>query len=407
MRVLIISDFGHVNGGAAKVAIESARGLAEAGENVTFTYAIAPLSERLDHPNITPVHCEAREVWAVGSKLAAARQGIWNGRAGTFLDGLIARQPKDTIIHLHQWTKAFSPAAIDAAARSGLPVVITCHDYFSFCPAGGYFDFGEGKPCQRQPMSLSCITRNCDRASYAHKLVRVARQWGSNRSLSACSNLTFLHVSDFARAFAEPHLPKHARHVTVENMMEAEKTSPANVAANRHVLFLGRFTQEKGVHLLAEAARAANMPVRFVGEGPMAAEIARINPEAEIRPWVAADRVFDEIRQARAIVAPSIWYESGPMTICEAQACGVPGIVSREMGAANWVRDTVDGYIVPAGDVGALAGALSLLTPHGASRLGSSAHAHYWANPFTLARHVARTMDVYLNRYRETSSRGS
>jgi len=31
MRCVIVSDFGAVNGGAAKVAIESARGLAEAG----------------------------------------------------------------------------------------------------------------------------------------------------------------------------------------------------------------------------------------------------------------------------------------------------------------------------------------------------------------------------------------
>jgi glycosyltransferase involved in cell wall biosynthesis len=395
MRILIISDFGYVNGGAAKVAIESARGLAEAGVKVVFAYAIGPLSERLEHPNITPAHFEGQEVWAVGSKLAAARQGIWNSKAGAFLSELIARQPAGTIIHLHQWTKAFSPAAIDAAAKSGLPVFITCHDYFSFCPAGGYFDFRAGKPCQRQPMSLSCITRNCDRASYAHKLVRVARQWGSDKALDACKNLTFLHVSDFARAFAEPYLPAHARHVTAENMMEAEQGEPAPVAANRHVLFLGRFTQEKGVCELAEAARDADMPVRFVGEGPMAAEIARINPDAEIRPWVAADKVFEEIRQARAIAAPSLWYETGPMSVVEALALGVPGIVSDQMGAAGWVEHGVTGLHVARGDVRALGAALERVSSAEADRWGQNAHASYWAKPFTLARHVATLLPAY------------
>lgn len=52
MRVVIVSDFGSVNGGAAKVAIESARGLAEAGVEIVFACAIGPVSDRLDHPLI-------------------------------------------------------------------------------------------------------------------------------------------------------------------------------------------------------------------------------------------------------------------------------------------------------------------------------------------------------------------
>ena len=161
MRVVIVSDFGSVNGGAAKVAIESARGLAEAGVEVVFACAILPVSERLAHPNITIAPFAGMDVWSVGSKLMAARQGIWNGAARAFLTNLFAGQPDGTLIHLHQWTKAFSPAAIAAAGESGRPVFITMHDYFSFCPVGGYFDFAAGQPCARKPMSVSCITRHC------------------------------------------------------------------------------------------------------------------------------------------------------------------------------------------------------------------------------------------------------
>ncbi len=229
LRVLIVSDFASVNGGAAKVAIESARGLAEAGVEVVFACAVAPVADRLSHSNIQVERFAADEVWKVGSRLAAARQGIWNEQAFAWLSALIARQPPDTIVHLHQWTKAFSPAAIGAAAESGRPVVVTMHDYFSFCPAGGYFDFQKARPCDKSPMGAACMATNCDRASYAHKLVRVARQWRSDRALAGCRDLTFLHVSDFARRFAEPFLPRHARQVTVENMMEAERRPPADV----------------------------------------------------------------------------------------------------------------------------------------------------------------------------------
>lgn len=397
MRAVIVSDFGSVNGGAAKVAIESARGLAEAGVEIVFACAIGPVSERLEHPLIQVERYPGEEIWQVGSKLAAARQGIWNAPAHAFLSELLARQPRgETLVHLHQWTKAFSPAAIAAAGESGLPVAVTMHDYFSFCPVGGYFDFKANAPCRQKPMSVGCIASHCDRASYVHKLVRVARQWRSDEALRKLQAPLFVHVSDFARRFAEPFLPKQARHVVVENMMEVGRREPADVAQNRHALFLGRFTQEKAGDLLARAARAAGMPVRFVGEGPLAREIARINPQAEIRGWVPAERVFDEIAQARCLVLPSLWYEPGPLVIAEARSLGVPVVLARTTGPASWVADGEDGILVDGGDVEGLSAALARLRDDETARaMGAAAYRRYWADPLTTQRHVERSIAAY------------
>lgn len=397
MRVVIVSDFGSVNGGAAKVAIESAYGLAEAGVEVVFACAIGPVSDRLDHPRISVELYPGEEIWQVGSKLAAARQGIWNASAHAFLTELLARQPRgETLVHLHQWTKAFSPAAIAAAGESGLPVAITMHDYFSFCPVGGYFDFKAGIPCQQKPMSVGCIGANCDRASYVHKLVRVARQWRSDEAMRKLRAPLFIHVSDFARRFAEPFLPRQARHVVVENMMEAQKRPPVDVARNRHALFLGRFTQEKAGDILALAAQDAGMPVRFVGEGPLAEEIARLNPQAEIRGWVPAERVFDEIAAARCLVLPSLWYEPGPLVIAEARSLGVPVVLSRTTGPASWIEDGEDGILVDGGDREGLAKALDRLTDDNtAARMGTAAYRRYWDDPLTMQRHVERLIGAY------------
>lgn len=397
MRVVIVSDFGSVNGGATKVAIESAYGLAEAGVEVVFACAIGPISERLDHPLISVELYPGEEIWQVGSKIAAARQGIWNAPAHAFLTRLLARQPRgQTLVHLHQWTKAFSPAAIAAAGESGLPVAITMHDYFSFCPVGGYFDFKAGAPCQQTPMSVGCITANCDRASYIHKLVRVARQWRSDEAMRKLRAPLFIHVSDFARRFAEPFLPKQARHAVVENMMEAQKRPPVDVARNRHALFLGRFTQEKAGDILAFAAREAGMPVRFVGEGPLAEEIARISPDADVRGWVPAERVFDEIAAARCLVLPSLWYEPGPLVIAEARSLGVPVVLARTTGPASWIEDGEDGILVDGGDREGLAGALArLLDDNAAARMGAAAYRRYWDDPLTIQRHVERLIGAY------------
>lgn len=398
MRSVIISDFGSVNGGAAKVAIESARGLAEAGVEIVFACAIGPVSERLDHPRIQVEMFSGEEVWKVGGKVAAARQGIWNAQAHEFLTGLLKQQPAGTLVHLHQWTKAFSPAAIAAAGESGLQVAITLHDYFSFCPVGGYFDFKAGAPCRHKPMSGACVAANCDRASYVHKLVRVARQWRSDEAMRGLRAPLFIHVSAFARRFAEPFLPKNGRHFVVDNMIEALPGPAADVARNRHALFLGRLTEEKGVLLLARAAARAGMPLRFVGPGEKAilAEIARLNPAAEITGWVTAEAARVEMQAARCLVAPSLWYETGPMTVAEAMAQGVPAITAREMGASALIRDAENGLLVPTGDEDALVGALETFTDDAvASRLGLAAHRDYWADPLTTQRHVEATIAAY------------
>lgn len=399
MRVVIISDFGAVNGGAAKVAIESARGLAEAGVEIVFACAIDPVSERLNHPLITVERFSGQEVWQIAGKVAAARRGIWNTDAHAFLTRLLALQPRsETLVHLHQWTKAFSPAAIAAAAQSGLPVAITMHDYFSFCPTGGYFDFKAGRPCTRRPMSGACMSANCDRESYVHKLVRVARQWRSDEALRLLKEPLFIHVSRFAKEFAEGFLPRQSRHVVIENMMEADKAAPADVAANRHALFLGRFTQEKGVLLLAEAAREAGMPLRLVGQGDagIEAEIARLNPEAVMAGWVSAAEVVRELRAARCLVAPSLWYETGPLTAMEAMAQGVPPIVTSTMGAAGQVEHGRTGFVIPAADRSALASSLAALRDDRlAGELGHAAYEAAWRQPLTLERHVSRLLDAF------------
>ncbi|MGL4975092.1 MAG: glycosyl transferase family 1, partial [Bosea sp. (in: a-proteobacteria)] len=104
MHVVIVSDFAAVNGGAAKVAIDSARGLAEAGTKVTFACAVGEISPLLDHPSITVERFAMDDVWQMGSKLAAARQGIWNAPAHAFLKQLFAKVARSNcVIHLHQW----------------------------------------------------------------------------------------------------------------------------------------------------------------------------------------------------------------------------------------------------------------------------------------------------------------
>jgi hypothetical protein len=52
MHIVVVSDFAHVNGGAAQVAIGSARALAAAGTRVSFACAVPPVDPGLERAGV-------------------------------------------------------------------------------------------------------------------------------------------------------------------------------------------------------------------------------------------------------------------------------------------------------------------------------------------------------------------
>ena len=197
MHIVIVSDYGYVSGGAAQVAVKSACALAERGVRVTFACALGPPSPELNRPGIT-VHClGASNIWAVRQRWRAAAQGIWNAAASQWLKTLLnGCDPGETVVHMHQWTKAFSPSVLAVATTCGLPFVVTLHDYFLSCPNGAYFVYPKQRPCSVKPMSAACWATDCDARSVTHKAVRLLRQIATGAAVRRRSHpLHVIHVS--------------------------------------------------------------------------------------------------------------------------------------------------------------------------------------------------------------------
>jgi len=398
LRVIVVSDFGDVNGGAAKVAVMSARGLADASVAVHFVCAVPPVSPLLDHANIAVECLNAADVWTRGNPVAAAAQGIWSASARTALDAIVAPLAgPDTLVHFHQWTKAFSPSVLSAPARRGLPSVVSLHDYFLVCPNGAYYRYAEQKPCTVTPMSLACIGAPCDRHSAMHKAVRLVRQAATARAVKhANGSLSVLHMSNLAAKVSNPFIaPEHARYV-VHSPIEIERGEPVDAAANTRFLFAGRLTEEKGIRLLAKVARESGLPLTIAGDGPLLPELRSGGGDVACTGWLDAPALKVAMRQARALVFPSTWYETCGLVVLEALAQGIPVIVSRNTGAADFVEHGANGLLVEPGDAQALRAAMTTLNdPQTAARMGLEAYTRYWAKPLTLEAHTKRLLDVY------------
>jgi glycosyltransferase involved in cell wall biosynthesis len=408
VHIVLVADHAAINGGQAKVAIESALGLVARGHRVTLFAAVGPVDPRLEPAGIRVVCLDQDDVTTARSKLAFAAQAIWNGPAARALAAeLAACDPRDTLVHVHAFAKALSPAIGPALRASGLPCLYTMHEFFLVCPTGGFYAYPEQTICHRTPMSASCILAQCDARSYPRKVARMIRHAG----LAHVARLPelFAHVvtiSDLQESVVRPLMPNGTVFHRVDNPI-AVAQAPVHEGPPGDVLFVGRISTEKGAPIFAEAARRAGVRAVFVGDGSERADLAARYPEAVMLGWRDPAAVQALMRQARALVFPSVWYEGQPLTVYEALACGTPVVVSDACAGREAVVDGETGFWFRSGAPDALAAHLRRLSDDDlAARMGRAAHGRYWTAPLTPDVHLDRLTSVYETVMREAVAPG-
>jgi glycosyltransferase involved in cell wall biosynthesis len=183
----------------------------------------------------------------------------------------------------------------------------------------------------------------------------------------------------------------------IPNFIDVEQCEPANVKEFSTFSFAGRLSPEKGPDLLAECARMLNVDVRFIGGGPLKDELMDVAPGITVTGWQSSSKARELMRQSRALILPSLWYEPQGLVVAEAAAMGVPVIVPSTSAACEWVEDGVTGLIFKGGDVNDLASKIIRLRdfPQLASALGLEAYDRYWRRPSTLAHHCEQLEETY------------
>lgn len=391
-----MNDFGHVNGGAAQVAISSAKALADRGVRVIFFSAVGPVDQSLLDAGVECVNTDQEDILS-GNRLVAFARGIWNGKAAKVLITLLSSLDKSsTVIHLHGWSKALSASVFRAALDSGIQCVHTLHEYFSVCPNGGFYDYQSNQICRKAPMSIQCISTHCDARSYSHKVWRVARQVVVTRSAFSMSGVkNVISLSRLSRTVMEPYLERNVRWYEVRNPVVCQAVERTRAEENTNIVFLGRLSPEKGVDIFLEAAKNQPFNAVVVGDGPLLAQLSSRFSDAKFLGWQDARGVDQVLRSARALVFPSRWYETFGLTVLEALGYGVPVIVSDSTAAADFVNGN-NGWVFPDGDIPKLTQhMLELRDASLTKRMSESAYETYWMDPPDETSHCAKLIDVY------------
>jgi glycosyltransferase involved in cell wall biosynthesis len=400
LEIVLLNDHASVTGGSASVAIASARALAGRGVRVTFFAAVGPVAAELrEVENLEVICLDQMEIAKNPRRFEAFADGLRNARAVNALRALLAtKSPARTIVHAHGWTKALSPFTLSLAAHMGFRLVVTLHDFFITCPSGGFFVHGANTLCHRRPLSVSCWTCNCDRRNYGHKLWRNTRTLLQNKFLGIPGKVAhYVAVSKFSLEVMRPHLPPRARTSVLRNPLDCRQSEPAGVADNSGFVFVGRFENEKGVRLFADAARIAGVTATFVGDGALTPELRARCPAARFTGWLSREEIRHEVRSARALVFPPLWYETLGLVVIEAAAEGVPALVADRSAATDFIRPDGNGLYFTHGSVESLARQMTELKQDGAraARLGRAAYDWYWRDPWTAERHVTELLRLY------------
>jgi glycosyltransferase involved in cell wall biosynthesis len=311
---------------------------------------------------------------------------------GAFLDSY----PPD-VVHIHH-LMYLSTSCVQEAARRGIPVVMTLHDYWLICQRGRFLKPDLTLcPGQTDEGCARCFAHLLDRRlaplyqwlkpilgkrSWMRDFLRrlhgthVAARRPSPEALQqiqqrmahvrrACEAVSlFLAPSRFLReqfltfgiaaekiVFAECGLPPQPSFPT----RDRPPGSPPVFG------YIGVVDPVKGVHLLVDAFQpltGAELHI-YGGEtdyapypdrGHFLAQLRR-SPHIRLMGRYDNSEVAKILSEVDVVVAPSIWYENAPLVIREAFLARKPVITAAFGGMQEWVQDGVNGLLFPPRDV--------------------------------------------------------
>lgn len=344
-NVVIVNDFNYIQGGASKVAIDTAKVLRDNGKKVYFFSAVSKEEEKID--GIEYITTNQKEALKEKNKLKGFWNGLYNLKAKRKLKELLVKlDRKNTVIHIHGWTKALSSSVFDIAFKMDFKVVLTLHDYFTACPNGGYFNYKENKICHLKPLSLKCIKCNCDSRNYIFKLYRVLRQFVQNNIVKLNKKIQYvITISDFSEKILRNTLSNNVLVKRIYNPIDIEcNYEKINPAKNDYFLYVGRVSKEKGVDIFCQAVTDLNFKGIVVGDGDELENLKPLYNKVIFTGWKSSKEVKEYMKNAIALIFPSRWYETAGLTILEAQAVGIPCIVSNNCAGIEFL-DYSSGYV--------------------------------------------------------------
>lgn len=400
-RVVIVTDSSVVRGGATFLAMSLAERLSAEGQEVTYIAGDGggtTTSEGCDagfSRDFDLVALGGRRLMETSAGEAVTR-GLYNRASARALRIWIANNDTaGTIYHLHNWSLILSPSVFNALAPVADRTIVHAHDFFLACPNGAYFDYPRQEVCRLTPLSAACLTKNCDKRAFSHKLWRSARHGilvGALRPFQKRAHFVLINAamhSWLERAIS----PRSVS--AIQNPVQAFGQLNVEPERQNRIAFIGQVQKLKGVFDIAEAGRRLGIAIDFFGDGDARVELMRRYPEHVYHGWMRRQDIGAQLSTVRACVVATQSPEPFCMAAFEAVATGLPLVVSDSILASDELVSSGAALSYRSADLRALTGVLQALTLDDdlVARLGRAARA--------AAPTVAKPVDRWVEEHRQ------
>jgi glycosyltransferase involved in cell wall biosynthesis len=398
--LLTVNNYHYARGGADAVALEHARLFEERGWQAVPFAMHHPQNEPSPWSDYFVDELELGSDYGLVGNATRAVRAIYSSQARRRLAALLEVVRPD-VAHVHNLYHHISPSILPLLHDRGIPTLLTTHDLKLACPA--YQMLTHDGICERckDGRLRHVVANRCIKGSRVLSTIVFAESSLHRRLRSYEDNVDrFITPSRFYLDMFAAWGFDVDRFVHVPNHVDTRRFEP-DPRPGRAFTYFGRLSPEKGIATLIEAAAIARVPLVIVGTGPAEAELRAL---AERR---GGDVVFTgrlegaalhaRVRESRAVVLPSEWYENAPVSILEAYALGKPVVGARIGGIPELIREGETGECFESGssdDLAATLGRIAKTPDNAVTDLGRCA-LEVVGQEFTRERYVERVLDVY------------
>ncbi len=262
------------------------------------------------------------------------------------------KEYKPDIVHVHNFFPLITPSVFDSCIENKTPVIQTLHNYRIICPSAFLMHKSNiyEKAIKYGPFStiLDKAYKNSYLGTYA-----VARMINYHKKHDTWNKKVdrFIVLTSFAKSkFIEAGILKNKINIK-SNFVDDHGF---NYNKDNYYIYVGRLSNEKGINILLRAFASNKKNIKIIGEGPeidLVQDYSRKYKNITYLGFHDKNGVIENLKNAKALVFTSVWYEGMPMTILESFSVGTPVIAPNIGAPGSIVNDLKNGLLYNVKDI--------------------------------------------------------